>query len=168
VPIVYLDIDSKVKQVCAPAKQGASFGYTKVRGLHFQIVTASTASSRPVVFATRLSKGSAGSGLASRFHAKATGATIRRTLVNIPARIASSARRIRLHLPEHWPGKAPSPPCGQGPATARHAAEPEETCADHYNQDPGRPRPDCHPAITAARKAPNTPRQAQPTSKSSH
>jgi hypothetical protein len=28
---------------------------------------------------------------------------IRRTLINIPARIASSARRIRLHLPEHWP-----------------------------------------------------------------
>lgn len=40
---------------------------------------------------------------ASAFHAKATGATIRRTLINIPARIASSARRIHLHLPEHWP-----------------------------------------------------------------
>ena len=46
-PIVYLDIDSKVKQVYGPAKQGASFGYTKVRGPHFQIVTASTAHSRP-------------------------------------------------------------------------------------------------------------------------
>lgn len=33
----------------------------------------------------------------------ATTATIRRKLVSIPARIASSARRIRLHLPEHWP-----------------------------------------------------------------
>ena len=41
--------------------------------------------------------------LASRLHAKATGATIPRTLINIPARIATSARRIRLHLPEHWP-----------------------------------------------------------------
>lgn len=30
-PIVYLDIDSKVKQVYGPAKQGASFGYTRVR-----------------------------------------------------------------------------------------------------------------------------------------
>ena len=46
-PIVYLDIDSKVKQVYGPAKQGASFGYTKVRGLHFQIVTASTPSLAP-------------------------------------------------------------------------------------------------------------------------
>jgi hypothetical protein len=61
-PIVYLDIDSKVKQVYGPAKQGASFGYTKVRGLHFQVVTASTARSRPIVVATRLRKGSAGSG----------------------------------------------------------------------------------------------------------
>jgi len=41
--------------------------------------------------------------LAGVFHAKATGSTIRRTLINIPARIATSARRIHLHLPEHWP-----------------------------------------------------------------
>jgi hypothetical protein len=61
-PIVFLDIDSKVKQVYGPAKQGASFGYTKVRGLHFQVVTACTPRSRPVVVATRLRKGAAGSG----------------------------------------------------------------------------------------------------------
>lgn len=35
--------------------------------------------------------------------AKATTATIRRTLITVPARIASSARRLTLHLPEHWP-----------------------------------------------------------------
>jgi hypothetical protein len=35
--------------------------------------------------------------------AKATTATIRRKLVTVPARIASSARRITLHLPEQWP-----------------------------------------------------------------
>jgi hypothetical protein len=45
---------------------------------------------------------------ASRFHAKATGATIRRTLANIPARTASPARRIRLHPPEHRPREGPS------------------------------------------------------------
>jgi hypothetical protein len=60
--IVYLDIDSKVKQVYGPAKQGASFGYTNVRGLHFQIVTASTPHSRPVIVAVRLRQGRAGSG----------------------------------------------------------------------------------------------------------
>ena len=60
--IVFLDIDSKVKQVYGPAKQGASFGYTKVRGLHFLVVTASTPASRPVIVATRLREGRAGSG----------------------------------------------------------------------------------------------------------
>ncbi len=60
--MVFVDIDSKVKQVYGPAKQGASFGYTKVRGLHFQIVTVKTATCAPVIVATRLRKGSAGSG----------------------------------------------------------------------------------------------------------
>jgi hypothetical protein len=60
--VVHLDIDSKVKQVYGPAKQGASFGYTKVRGLHFLIVTASTAHSRSVIVAVRLREGRAGSG----------------------------------------------------------------------------------------------------------
>ncbi|MFD6327904.1 IS1380 family transposase [Streptomyces sp. NPDC058442] len=60
--VVFVDIDSKVKQVYGPAKQGASFGYTKVRGLHFQIVTVKTGTCAPVIVATRLRKGSAGSG----------------------------------------------------------------------------------------------------------
>lgn len=35
--------------------------------------------------------------------AKATTATIRRKLITVPTRIASSARRVTLHLPESWP-----------------------------------------------------------------
>jgi hypothetical protein len=35
--------------------------------------------------------------------ARSTTATIRRKLINVPARIASSARRVTLHLPAHWP-----------------------------------------------------------------
>ena len=35
--------------------------------------------------------------------ARATTATIRRTLIAVPARLARSARRITLHLPENWP-----------------------------------------------------------------
>lgn len=34
---------------------------------------------------------------------QATTATIRRKLVNLPARIATSARKIHLHLPKDWP-----------------------------------------------------------------
>jgi hypothetical protein len=40
--------------------------------------------------------------LASRFHAKARTGTIRRHLINIPARIATGARRLTLHLPQLW------------------------------------------------------------------
>lgn len=35
--------------------------------------------------------------------AKAATATIRRKLIAVPARIATTARRLHLHLPTHWP-----------------------------------------------------------------
>src|SRR3954451_15738838 len=38
--------------------------------------------------------------------AKATPATIRRKLIAVPARIATSARRLHLHLPSRWPWQA--------------------------------------------------------------
>jgi hypothetical protein len=41
--------------------------------------------------------------LTSAFHAKATTATLRAHLVQVPARIARPARRIILHLPHNWP-----------------------------------------------------------------
>jgi hypothetical protein len=44
--------------------------------------------------------------LASTFHARATTATIRDQLINVPARLARTARRLVLHLPRHWPWQA--------------------------------------------------------------
>jgi len=41
--------------------------------------------------------------LASAFHARATTGTIRAQLINVPARLAHSARKLQLHLPKHWP-----------------------------------------------------------------
>jgi hypothetical protein len=41
--------------------------------------------------------------LASKFHARATTGTIRAQLITVPARLARSARRLRLHLPRDWP-----------------------------------------------------------------
>jgi hypothetical protein len=41
--------------------------------------------------------------LASNFHARATTATIRAHLINIPARPVRSARQLRLRLPADWP-----------------------------------------------------------------
>uniref|UniRef100_UPI001565C8E9 transposase n=1 Tax=Arthrobacter sp. H14 TaxID=1312959 RepID=UPI001565C8E9 len=47
---------------------------------------------------TRAAAAAAGNGLA-----KARTGTIRRKLINIPARIASSARKVLLHMPKGWP-----------------------------------------------------------------
>jgi hypothetical protein len=41
--------------------------------------------------------------LASTFHARATTATLRSQLIGVPARLARSGRRLRLHLPRDWP-----------------------------------------------------------------
>ncbi|MGH3914969.1 MAG: IS1380 family transposase [Pseudonocardiaceae bacterium] len=41
--------------------------------------------------------------LAGAFHARATTATLRTHLINVPARLARGARRVTLHLPQHWP-----------------------------------------------------------------
>ncbi|MGW8437847.1 IS1380 family transposase [Nocardiopsis sp. NPDC055879] len=41
--------------------------------------------------------------LTSTFHARATTATLRAHLIQVPARLACSARRITLHLPRGWP-----------------------------------------------------------------
>jgi hypothetical protein len=54
-----IDIDDTVKGVYGPGKQGAEFGYTKVRGLNAQLATISTAEAAPVVAATRLRRGAA-------------------------------------------------------------------------------------------------------------
>ena len=45
--------------------------------------------------------------LASVFHAKATTGTIRAQLINVPARLARSARRLTMHLPSAWPWENP-------------------------------------------------------------
>ncbi len=67
--------------------------------------------------------------LASTFHARARGATLRTHLVNIPARLARHGRgHITLHLPTHWHAQHPwhglfttagHPP--PGPATTTRA-----------------------------------------------
>jgi hypothetical protein len=41
--------------------------------------------------------------LTSRTHAVARAATLRRQIINVPARIAHRARRLIMHLPVHWP-----------------------------------------------------------------
>ena len=45
--------------------------------------------------------------LASPAHARARGATLRRDLITVPARLTRPQRRRVLHLPAHWPWAEP-------------------------------------------------------------
>jgi hypothetical protein len=45
--------------------------------------------------------------LASPAHAVAGGATLRRNLIAVPARLTRPQRRRVLHLPDHWPWALP-------------------------------------------------------------
>ena len=56
-----VDIDDTIIEVHGPTKQGAGFGYTKVRGLNALLATVSTDTAAPVIVAQRLRKGSTGS-----------------------------------------------------------------------------------------------------------
>ena len=41
--------------------------------------------------------------LTSPAHAVARGQTLRKRIINVPARLARPQRRAMLHLPAHWP-----------------------------------------------------------------
>ena len=58
---VLVDVDDTIIEVHGYAKQGAGFGYTKVRGLNALLATATNPGGAPVVVAQRLRKGSAAS-----------------------------------------------------------------------------------------------------------
>ena len=57
--VAYVDIDSKIKEVFGPRKEGARFGYTQVRGLNYLLATLSTPLTAPVILASRLRGGNA-------------------------------------------------------------------------------------------------------------
>ena len=57
----FVDVDDTIIEVEGYLKQGASFGYSGVRGLNAVLATASTRESTPVVVAQRLRKGSTSS-----------------------------------------------------------------------------------------------------------
>jgi hypothetical protein len=58
---VLVDVDDTIVEVHGYAKQGAGFGYSKVRGLNALLATASTTGSAPVVVGQRLRKGATNS-----------------------------------------------------------------------------------------------------------
>jgi hypothetical protein len=64
--LVLVDIDDTIVEVHGYAKQGAGFGYSKVRGLNALLATATTSQPAPVVVAQRLPKGAANSARGAR------------------------------------------------------------------------------------------------------
>ena len=56
-----LDVDDTIIEVHGHKKQGAGFGYSRVRGLNALIATLATAATAPIIVAQRLRKGSCGS-----------------------------------------------------------------------------------------------------------
>ncbi|WP_353358072.1 IS1380 family transposase, partial [Intrasporangium sp. DVR] len=57
----FVDVDDTIIEVHGHAKQGAGFGYTRVRGLNALLATLTVAGAAPLVVAQRLRKGSCGS-----------------------------------------------------------------------------------------------------------
>lgn len=57
--LLFCDVDSTIAQAYGPAKQGVSFGYTKVRGYHPLIATITEPRNAPDVLHTRLREGKA-------------------------------------------------------------------------------------------------------------
>src|SRR5664280_2126070 len=56
--IAFLDVDDTIRATYGYAKQGAGYGYSKVKGINALIATISTPAAAPVIAATRLRKGS--------------------------------------------------------------------------------------------------------------
>jgi len=90
-----------IEQVIADLKGGS------LAHMPFGVFSANTAWTRLAAIAFNLT--CAASVLASAFHAKATTATIRAQLITVSAGIARSARRLRMHLPQHALGERLEP-----------------------------------------------------------
>jgi hypothetical protein len=97
--VAFLDIDSMQKRVYGHHKQGAAFGHTKiqgknvlVRGLNALAATISTPPDAPVIAATRLRGGSAGSARSAASFARQAVGTARDTgCTGVPVARADSA-----------------------------------------------------------------------------
>ncbi|WP_206443211.1 transposase, partial [Candidatus Protofrankia californiensis] len=104
-----VDADSTIRRVFGYAKQGASYGYTKVKGLHPLLAVVSTPTCAPLVVATRLREGhaaaarGAGSFVAeSLAAARAAGATglalFRADAAFYSAEVVAACRRAGVHF----------------------------------------------------------------------
>jgi hypothetical protein len=108
-PVTYLDLDDTVRATFGYAKQGAGYGYSGVKGLNALLATVCTASSAPMIVATRLRKGSVNSARgAARLVADAIKTTracgvdgvivLRADSAYYGAEVIAAARRHEVHF----------------------------------------------------------------------
>ena len=89
--LVYVDVDDTIRETHGYRKQGAAYGYSRVKGLNAQLAILSTPLSAPVIAATRLRKGNIDSGHgAARLIGDAL-ATLRRAVPATPALVVVRA-----------------------------------------------------------------------------
>ncbi len=94
-----LDVDDTIIEVHGHAKQGAGFGYSKVRGLNALLATLTTATAAPVIVAQRLRKGACGSPRgAKRLVADA---------VRTSRRLLGTARLVLVRMDSAFYGRGP-------------------------------------------------------------
>jgi len=95
--LALIDVDDTIREVHGYAKQGAAYGYSKVRGLNAQITVCSTPLAAPVILGARLRRGNVASATGTaRLLAQAIGT----------ARTAGVAARILARADSAYYGHA--------------------------------------------------------------
>lgn len=94
-----VDVDDTVIEVHGHAKQGAGFGYNRVRGLNALLATLTTSASAPVIVAQRLRKGSTAS---SRGAKRLVGDAVRST-----RRLLGPTARVLVRMDSAFYGRGP-------------------------------------------------------------
>ena len=82
--VVYVDVDDTIRETHGYRKQGAAYGYSRVKGLNAQLAIVSTPLAAPVIAATRLRKGNIDSGHGAARLIGDTLATLRRAVPTTP------------------------------------------------------------------------------------
>ena len=78
--IVYIDVDDTIRETHGYQKQGAAYGYSKVKGLNAQLAVISTPLAAPIIGGARLRKGNSASAHGAARLITDTLATLRRAV----------------------------------------------------------------------------------------
>jgi len=134
--LTYADVDDTVKPTFGYAKQGAGRGYSGVKGLNVLLGIISTPSSRPVIAAARLRKGSTNS-------AKGAHRFVADTVITAKAAGATGTLVLRARAHKHAPERTTTPRPRSGPHRSPDGGSGLSTdlltaCSSRYLQPPGR------------------------------